>query len=68
MKIWEDDNQKYIKAMMEKNTTEQNEKLTKRLEEIDFSVLEHIERKEDCSEEGRKRSGHSGSKEGKGRC
>ena len=41
MKIWEDDNQKYIKAMMEKNTTEQNEKLTKRLEEIDFSVLEH---------------------------
>ena len=40
MKIWEDDNQKYIKAMMEKNTTEQNEKLTKRLEEIDFSVLE----------------------------
>ena len=24
MKIWEDDNQKYIKAMMEKNTTEQN--------------------------------------------
>ena len=45
MKIWEDDNQKYIKAMMEKNTTEQNEKLTKRLEEIDFSVLEHIEKK-----------------------
>ena len=26
MKIWEDDNQKYIKAMMEKNTTEQNER------------------------------------------
>ena len=52
MKIWEDDNQKYIKAMMEKNTTEQNEKLTKRLEEIDFSVLEHIERKETVSERG----------------
>lgn len=50
MKIWEDDNQKYIKAMMEKNTTEQNEKLTKRLEEIDFSVLEHIERKETVNE------------------
>ena len=48
MKIWEDDNQKYIKAMMEKNTTEQNEKLTKRLEEIDFSVLEHIEKKRNC--------------------
>lgn len=31
MKIWEDDNQKYIKAMMEKNTTEQNEKLTKQI-------------------------------------
>ena len=52
MKIWEDDNQKYIKAMMEKNTTEQNEKLTKRLEEIVFSVLEHIERKETVNERG----------------
>ncbi len=52
MKIWEDNNQKYIKAMMEKNTTEQNEKLTKRLEEIDFSVLEHIERKETVNERG----------------
>lgn len=52
MKIWEDDNQKYIKAMMEKNTTERNEKLTKRLEEIDFSVLEHIERKETVNERG----------------
>lgn len=52
MKIWEDDNQKYIKAMMEKNTTEQNEKLIKRLEEIDFSVLEHIERKETVNERG----------------
>ena len=52
MKIWEDDNQKYIKAMMEKNTTGQNEKLTKRLEEIDFSVLEHIERKETVNERG----------------
>lgn len=52
MKIWEYDNQKYIKAMMEKNTTEQNEKLTKRLEEIDFSVLEHIERKETVNERG----------------
>ena len=31
MKIWEDDNQKYIKAMMEKNNTENNEKNTKRL-------------------------------------
>ena len=52
MKIWEDDNQKYIKAMMEKNTTEQNEKLSKRFEEIDFSVLEHIERKETVNERG----------------
>ena len=52
MKIWEDDNQKYIKAMMEKKTTEHNEKLTKRLEEIDFSVLEHIERKETVNERG----------------
>ena len=30
MKIWEEDNQKYIMAKMEKNTTEQNENLTKR--------------------------------------
>ena len=52
MKIWEDDNQKYIKAMMEKNTTEQNGELTKRLEKIDFSVLEHIERKETVNERG----------------
>ena len=52
MKIWDDDNQKYIKAMLEKNTTEQNEKLTTRLEEIDFSVLEHIERKETVNERG----------------
>lgn len=52
MKIWEEDNQKYIKAMMEKNTAEQNEELTKRLEEIDFSVLEHIERKETVNERG----------------
>lgn len=52
MKIWEDDNQKYIKAMMEKNTTEQNGELTKRLEKIDFSVLEHIERKETINERG----------------
>ena len=52
MKMWEDDNQKYIKAMMEKNTTEQNGELTKRLEKIDFSVLEHIERKETVNERG----------------
>lgn len=52
MKIWEDNNQKYIKAMMEKNTAEQNEELKKRLEQIDFSVLEHIERKETVNERG----------------
>lgn len=52
MKIWEDNNQKYIKAMMEKNTAEQNEELKKRLEQIDFSVLEHIERKETVNECG----------------
>lgn len=37
---------------MRRYTTEQNEKLTKRLEEIDFSVLEHIERKETVNERG----------------
>ena len=47
MKIWEDDNQKYIKAMMEKNTTEQNEKLTKRKETVNergvFAPLDAVE-------------------------
>ena len=52
MKIWEDDKQCYIKAAMEKNTPEENEVLKKRLEEIDWSVLEHIERKETVNERG----------------
>ena len=52
MKIWEDDKQCYIKAAMERNTPEENEVLKKRLEEIDWSVLEHIERKETVNERG----------------
>lgn len=52
MKIWEDEKQCYIRAAMEKNSAEENELLKKRLEEIDWSVLEHIERKETVNERG----------------
>lgn len=52
MKIWEDEKQRYIRAAMEKNTAEENEALKKRLEAIDWSVLEHIERKETVNERG----------------
>lgn len=52
MKIWEDEKQCYIRAAMERNTPEENELLKKRLEEIDWSVLEHIERKETLNERG----------------
>lgn len=52
MKIWEDEKQCYIRAAMEKNTAEENEALKKRLEAIDWSVLEHIERKETVNERG----------------
>lgn len=52
MKIWEDDKQCYIKAAMERNTPEENELLKKRLEEIDWSILEHIKRKETVNERG----------------
>lgn len=52
MKIWEDEKQCYIRAAMEKNSAEENELLKKQLEEIDWSVLEHIERKETVNERG----------------
>lgn len=52
MKIWEDEKQCYIRAAMEKNSAEQNGLLKKKLEEIDWSVLEHIERKETVNERG----------------
>ena len=52
MKIWDDSKQCYIKAVMEKNTPEKNEILKKRLDAIDWSVLEHIKRKETVNERG----------------
>ena len=52
MRIWEEENQCYVRAAMEQNTPEENEALRKRLEEIDWSVFEHIERKETVNERG----------------
>lgn len=52
MKIWEEEKQCYIRAAMERNSAQENEILKKQLEEIDWSVLEHIERKETVNERG----------------
>ena len=46
MKIYEEDKQIYIKAALERGTTEEQEKLKERLDAIDWSVLEHISRNE----------------------
>ena len=42
--------------------------LTAEIASIQKAIEEHIKREEDCSEEGRKRSGNPGSEEGKVRC
>ena len=52
MKIWEDEKQVYIRASMERNTPERNAALKERLEQIDWSILEHIQRKETVNERG----------------
>lgn len=52
MKIWEDENQTYIKAAMGRNSAEQNEELKKKLAKIDWTILNHIERKETVNERG----------------
>lgn len=52
MDILNDKNQCYIHAALERNTPKENEILKKQLEEIDWSVLEHIERKETVNERG----------------
>ena len=52
MKIWEDEKQVYIRASMERNTPEQNAALKERLEQIDWSILENIQRKETVNERG----------------
>ena len=46
MKIWEEEKQVYIRAAMEQNSAEENEQLKKELDAIDWSVLDHIYRKE----------------------
>ncbi|MBO5070939.1 MAG: UDPGP type 1 family protein [Roseburia sp.] len=52
MNIWEDERQCYIRAAMEKNSPEENEVLKEQLKKIDWSILEHIERKETVNERG----------------
>lgn len=52
MNILEDEKQCYIKAAMERNSREENQLLEKRLKNIDWSVLDHIERKETVNERG----------------
>lgn len=52
MKIWEDEKQVYIRESMERNTPEQNAALKERLEQIDWSILEHIQRRETVNERG----------------
>ncbi len=52
MNIWENENQSYIRASMERNTPEQNEELKKQLGQIDWKILENIERKETVNERG----------------
>lgn len=52
MNILEDSKQCYIKAAMEACMPEEKKVLEKKLAEIDWSVLEHIERKETVNERG----------------
>lgn len=52
MRIWEEEKQCYIRAAMKKNTPQENELLKKTLAEIDWTVLEQIERKETVNERG----------------
>ncbi len=51
-KIWDEEKQTYIRAAISRNTDRENEVLKNRLEAIDWSVLEHIERKETVNERG----------------
>lgn len=52
MEIWEDKKQTYIQAVMESNTPEENEALKAQLQTVDWSVLEHISRRETVNERG----------------
>ena len=52
MNILEDDNQCYLKAAMEACTPQEREELEKKIADIDWSILEHINRKETVNERG----------------
>ena len=52
MNILEDENQCYIKAAVEACTPQEREELEKKLADIDWSILEHINRKETVNERG----------------
>ncbi len=52
MNIWEEGKQSYIKAAMGRNTAEENETLKKKLQEIDWTILDNITRKETVNERG----------------
>ncbi|MCI8391721.1 MAG: UDPGP type 1 family protein [Roseburia sp.] len=52
MKIWEEEKQSYIRAAMERNSAEENRRLKEELDAVDWSVLEHIYRKETVNERG----------------
>ena len=52
MNIWEEEKQSYIKAAMGRNTAGENETLKKALQEIDWSILDNITRKETVNERG----------------
>lgn len=52
MNIWEESGQRYIKAAMQRNTEQENEILKKELQNIDWSILENITRKETVNERG----------------
>lgn len=52
MKIYENTNQKHIKAALEMCTAEEQEELKEKLDKIDWSILEHISKKETVNERG----------------
>lgn len=52
MNILEDGNQCYMKAALERCTPQEKEELEKNIADIDWSILEHIHRKETVNERG----------------
>ena len=52
MNIWEEEKQSYIKAAMGRNTAGENETLKKKLQEVDWTILDNITRKETVNERG----------------